>query len=267
MKRFLKKWVLRALFGCINQEKLLSTLLKINYCAGADITSGGEAKAMRYLHQVLLKKYPDCQYELFDVGANIGNYSIELNKEFGKKAKIEAFEPLNSTFRQLLDHVKSSREIVCHNVGFSDQKVSLPVYTSTNRSTLASVYHRRLDHFNIEMNIMEECQFISVDEFCKDNDIERIHFLKIDVEGHELAVLRGARKMIEDRKIDYIQFEFGGCNIDSRTFFQDFWYLLHEKYHIYRIIPTGLYPIKEYTEMREIFLCSNYLAELKSESL
>ena len=137
MKRFLKKWVLRALFGCINQEKLLSTLLKINYCAGADITSGGEAKAMRYLHQVLLKKYPDCQYELFDVGANIGNYSIELNKEFGKKAKIEAFEPLNSTFRQLLDHVKSSREIVCHNVGFSDQKVSLPVYTSTNRSTLA----------------------------------------------------------------------------------------------------------------------------------
>lgn len=71
--------------------------------------------------------------------------------------------------------------------------------------------------------------------------------------------------MIEDRKIDFIQFEFGGCNIDSRTFFQDFWYLLHDKYNIFRIIPTGLYPIKEYSEMREIFLCTNYLAELKSD--
>ena len=146
----------------------------------------------------------------------------------------------------------------------SDKTAVISIFKEKESSRIASVYHRRLDHFDIDMKFQEDCQFATVDEFCAANQIDRIHFLKIDVEGHELAVLRGANRMIGGGKVDYIQFEFGGCNIDSRTFFQDFWYMLHNQYDIYRIVPTGLYPIKKYTETREIFLCSNYLAESKS---
>ena len=61
-------------------------------------------------------------------------------------------------------------------------------------------------------------------------------------------------------KFKLIQFEFGGTSIDSRTYFQDFWYLLKDDFDIYRVGPTGPILIKEYTERDEIMIFMNYLA-------
>lgn len=67
--------------------------------------------------------------------------------------------------------------------------------------------------------------------------------------------------MIDSGNIDFIQFEFGGCNIDSRTYFQDFYYFLKDNYDIYRIVKNGLRKIDRYSETCEVFLNSNYIAE------
>jgi len=85
----------------------------------------------------------------------------------------------------------------------------------------------------------------------------------LDVEGHEYAVLQGAKELIERNKIQFIQFEFGGCNIDSRVFFQDFFYFLSPKYKIFRVLKDGLYPINEYSENLEVFSVTNYFAQLR----
>jgi hypothetical protein len=66
--------------------------------------------------------------------------------------------------------------------------------------------------------------------------------------------------MLDENKIKAIQFEFGGCNIDSRTYFKDFWNMLHEKYYIYRILKNGLHEMPKYSEFLEIFHYSNFLA-------
>ena len=58
--------------------------------------------------------------------------------------------------------------------------------------------------------------------------------------------------------IGAIQIEFGGCNIDSRTYFRDFWNLLHEDYSAYRILKDGLWEITNYTERLECFCNTNY---------
>jgi hypothetical protein len=52
-----------------------------------------------------------------------------------------------------------------------------------------------------------------------------------------------------------------GCNLDSRTFFRDFFYFLNEKYKIFRILKDGLYPINRYKETCELFMATNFLAE------
>ena len=113
------------------------------------------------------------------------------------------------------------------------------------------------------MDRHEPLELTTIDDFCRENGFERIHFLKIDVEGHELAVLHGAESMLRDGRIDFIQFEFGGTCIDSKVFFRDYWILLHERYRIYRILKNGIVEIKRYTEHEEIFCTMNFLAEKK----
>ena len=112
------------------------------------------------------------------------------------------------------------------------------------------------------MDDIEEINTTTLDEYVSINKIGEIDLLKIDVEGHELDVLNGAHKCLQENKIGCIQFEFGGCNIDTRTFFQDFWYLLVEKHGflIFRITPLGTKPVKTYSELDEIFLTTNFFA-------
>ena len=102
-----------------------------------------------------------------------------------------------------------------------------------------------------------------MDDFCREKAIGHIHFLKLDVEGHELKALEGAHEMMASDAVDFIQFEFGGCNIDSRTYFQDFYYLLKDKYRISRIVKDGLCPVNQYKETYENFVTTNYFAERK----
>ena len=93
--------------------------------------------------------------------------------------------------------------------------------------------------------------------------------MKIDVEGHELDVLNGGKEFFEKKAIDMVTFEFGGCNIDTRTYFQDFWYFFKTyDYKIYRILPNGtFFYIDTYNEEREQFLTSNYLVLSSNVSL
>ena len=152
------------------------------------------------------------------------------------------------------------------NFGFSDKKESVTLYSNKEGSGLASVYNRRLDHFDINLNYKELTHLESLHNFCKNKDIKHINFLKLDVEGHEYKVLKGAKDLINNNFIDFIQFEFGGTNIDSRTFFQDFYYLLNPYYKIYRILKDGLMNIDNYKETHEIFRTTNFLAISKKIS-
>jgi len=99
----------------------------------------------------------------------------------------------------------------------------------------------------------------TVDHYCEERNIPRINLLKIDIEGNELNALHGAQRMLDEGKIDVIQMEFGGCNIDSRTYFRDFWNLLSAKYKVYRVLLDGVEEITEYGDILEIFFCTNYL--------
>ncbi|HIO21636.1 MAG TPA: FkbM family methyltransferase, partial [Nitrospirales bacterium] len=91
-------------------------------------------------------------------------------------------------------------------------------------------------------------------------DRQHISVCKIDIEGHELDALNGFGEAL--KHIDVIQFEFGGCNIDTRTFFQDFWYFFTERgFDIYRITPFGAVKINRYRELDEFFTTTNYLAK------
>jgi hypothetical protein len=146
-------------------------------------------------------------------------------------------------------------------VGLSDATQELKLFINKDHSSMASLYQREIK--NVSMNEFEVVSLKTLDEFCNEQGIQKIDFLKIDVEGHEYKVLQGASKMIKNKAIRFIQFEFGGCNIESRVFLKNFWDLLKDDFKLYRIVSDGVYPITEYNETLEIFTYTNFFAELK----
>jgi len=244
-------------------ERMLATALSgMNVGGGDNVENSGELSALKDVRKRLSAASEPLI--IFDVGANLGKYAILLSKLFSnQKKEIYSFEPSKKTFSQLRENCRKHEDIKVFNFGLSDKEERVKLFLDKETSGMASIYKRRLDHFNIYMDIEEEIQLKTVDGFCANNRIERIDLLKLDVEGNELKVLEGAKKMLGKRVIKFIQFEFGGCNIDSRTYFRDFYYKLKGNYKIYRIVGDGLREIRQYKELDELFITTNFLAELE----
>ncbi|MFZ4619223.1 MAG: FkbM family methyltransferase [Bacteroidota bacterium] len=230
----------------------------MNFGNGGDFTASGELFVLKFIRSQFPEGTP---LTVFDVGANIGDYSKKISEVMGSSATIHAFEPSRSTYAALQENTAGISNVILHHFGMTDVPGEMTLYKNSGLSGLSSVYHRRLDHFNISMDQQETIVLESIDNFCRSAAVTRIHFLKIDIEGNELRALNGAHGMIERGDIDFIQFEFGGCNIDSRTFFQDFFYLLNGHFRIFRIVKDGLVEITSYTENEEVFSTINYLAQ------
>jgi FkbM family methyltransferase len=176
-------------------------------------------------------------------------------------AKIFAFEPSSIARKDLENSFAGEKRIEIFPFALSSSSGKAVLWSDKAGSGLGSLTKRRLDHFNIDFNVNEEIQILTLDEW---NSSRRLKpdLIKIDVEGHELDVLKGGECILKDTKL--VQFEFGGCNIDSRTYFQDFWYFFSSRgFSIYRVSPYGPILIAEYDEEDEHFRTTNYLAVRK----
>ena len=194
---------------------------------------------------------------IFDIGANNGDYSKSLLRII-PNCVIHLFEPDSKNF-QALQASFSSSDHYLNKLGVSSAHGQAILYSDQEGSGLSSLSKRRLNHFGTDFNHEVAIELIRLDHYIEENKLEAIDFIKMDIEGHELAALEGIGSHI--RKISCIQFEFGGANIDSRTFLQDFYYFFKEhEFRLYRLTSMGAYPISQYTESLENFHTSVYYA-------
>ncbi|HWU41357.1 MAG TPA: FkbM family methyltransferase, partial [Candidatus Acidoferrum sp.] len=133
-------------------------------------------------------------------------------------------------------------------------------------SRFASLHPRRDSYLSGLALRQSTVRVVTIDEVMDNLEIAVVDFMKLDIEGNELAALRGARRVLESKRIRALTFEFGSGNINSRTYFRDFWDLLQPLgYTVERIGPSGiLIPVSAYYEDLEYFRgVTNYLAVLK----
>lgn len=243
------------------QFLLRLSLHGMNIGDGAEYNESGEKWVLEYIKNKIGNRLGGV---IFDVGANKGDYA-KLCRKIINQSNIYSFEPSLKTFNALEKNTDSAQNIKVVNIGFGEKSGTQTLFSNEKDSGLSSLYDRNLQHRPRVggLEIKESVKIDTVDNYCVANKIDRIGLLKLDVEGNEFLCLRGAKKMIDGGKIDFIQFEFGGCNIDSKTYFRDFFYFLSPTHKIYRVLEKGLFEIDRYNESNEIFLTTNYLAERK----
>jgi FkbM family methyltransferase len=126
---------------------------------------------------------------VFDIGANMGWYSLTLAALF-KRLAVHAFEPVPATFARLQKHVALNglgRRVHLHRFGFSDQRGDFSFFFDPKNSVNASGADLGGKGRKVR------CRLETLDEFARRR---RVDFIKCDVEGGELLVFRGGMKTL-----------------------------------------------------------------------
>lgn len=171
--------------------------------------------------------YKNYQFDIiFDVGANIGQTSLFLNKHF-PQAEIFAFEPVYKTFNELCKNTKKINTIKPLNYALGSQEEELLISIREN-SELNTLVRDSSKNPALEKTV-ETVKVTTIDTFCHQQNIEKIDLLKMDVQGFELEVLKGADFYLKNNLISFIYAEvsFEQSNKECQ-FFRDLYDYLRE---------------------------------------
>lgn len=228
-----------------------------------------EKNGERNFLEFALDNFDGENFTFFDVGANVGEYTEEViaaSNQRGVLTEAHLFEPTKSCFEKLLKLFKNTRGVKLNNFGLSNQTKNAVIFYDRANSGFASLYKRDGIGAGIKLNKKESISLKTSSEYILRNRIKHITLLKLDVEGHEISVLEGFKNKLNSSFIDLIQFEYGGCNLDSRTYLKDFFELLEERgFILAKIMPKSLV-VRDYELYMENFVYSNYVAISKKSN-
>jgi FkbM family methyltransferase len=144
-------------------------------------------------------------HNVFDVGANVGVWTVLMSK-YNPSARIHSFEPNSATFNLLEVNV---RENCCENVTLikaaaSDQEGTALFQVPPS----ASIFGRVVP---TEQPIDDDARFLNaavsqvlclrLADYCSKARVTEIDFMKLDIEGHELAALRRLQPLLSERRV------------------------------------------------------------------
>lgn len=147
---------------------------------------------------------------IFDVGANVGQ-SARAYLEALPDARIYCFEPVSSTFLKLKKNLGHQANVHPFQLALGETK---------GRGTMVLQGQSDLFFLTTQADQSSQAKVESVvldtiDDFCREHAISRINYLKIDTEGNDLAVLKGASAMLAAHQIDFVEVE-AGMNAENK---------------------------------------------------
>jgi len=238
-------------------NKIQGLVYRLDNTGDGDYEASGEMNFLRALG----RSYFPADFTLFDIGANRGDYTEMAMKSFSTADKyFHLFEPQRSCVQVLKDKFSNVKGLTINDFGLSDQSGSAELYKDFDRSGLASLYERNLDHYDIKMNRKESIKLETGTDYLKRTQIEKIDLMKIDVEGHELSVLSGFGSFVTPQNVSLIQFEYGGANLDAHTSLLELFSYLEKRGYVMTKMMKKYLEIRKYHPRLENFMFSNYVA-------
>ncbi len=219
----------------------------------SDFTANGELWLME---QIL-----SSAKTVFDVGAHIGGWASHA-LHINPCIDLHCFEPCTQSFLYLKSK-RTEKNVTYNNFGLGSKDSSEILYLYGGLSEGNSLFLRKgLENIVTSQlqNKTERVKIRTLDSYCKENDIRKIGFLKIDVEGNEFAVIEGGKDSFKREAVSVVQFEYGGTYIDSRILLKDFFdFFVEMNYSFFLLYPKRLCPVPRYDQRLENFQYKNFL--------
>jgi FkbM family methyltransferase len=221
-----------------------------------DITVNGESDLQRWALQLTRGG----EIQVADVGANVGLWSRSLlaaasTQGRGGDIRLHAFEPDARAFTQLA----SALEDTCASLN--------PVALSDRQGT--SAFHvvapaagtNSLHPAPGTTMTAETVPVTTLDSYAASAGIPGFALVKIDTEGHDLTVLRGAGTLLAEHRIAVVQFEYNHRWVFARAFLRDaFDFLIDLGYRVGKLTPKGVEFYPGWDPELETFVEGNYVA-------
>ena len=168
---------------------------------------------------------------IIDIGANIGSVSLLLAKIF-EKPRIFAIEPTNYAYDKLINNLKLNKElenkIFLRQLFITNNKTPKKVWSSWNFDRSKDKHQK---HFG-NLKEIKKNSYIKLDQFIKDENINNVDFIKLDVDGHELDVLNSGENFLRKNKpiifieiAPYLYPEFGYNCLELINFIRKLGYI------------------------------------------
>lgn len=141
----------------------------------------------------------DAPIVVLDVGANRGDTVVRTKQEY-PNAIVHAFEPVGDVFEELRAATRGLSDVHLHRVAVGEKPGEVELHVTKNRwcSSVLQPGERGKayygDWYNVERT--ERVPMVSLDSWAEAHHVRRVDIIKIDVQGLELSVLRGARRLL-----------------------------------------------------------------------
>lgn len=225
---------------------------QIRLDAGNEIATNGETIVQQFALQTPAPV-------VIDVGAHYGEWSLSLLDQPGYRPVLHLLEPSAHSADRARAALGSHATV--HQLAASDRAgagILHIVHEGAGSNSVVAFTDARRPSGETEPIV-----FTTVNEFCTRENLRHVRLLKVDAEGHDLSVLRGAEIMLGNQSIDLVQFEYNLRWIDSRSFLLDAFELLQDRgYLVGKVTARGIEAYPRWHPELEKFVEGNYLAYL-----
>ncbi len=215
MEEFVKKYIPKRIWSPINHviDKIINELIHFRLLSYKKVLGNkiylqkhsfvSKCLVRRGIHEETLTKFVINEIKkgdvVLDVGANIGYYTLIFAKIVGENGHVFAFEPEPSNFNLLKKNVmvNNYRNVSLEKIVISNKNGNTKLYLSKTNAGSHRIYLSNTvknNFINVEMK--------TLDEYFKNNSIrDKISFIKMDVEGSEIGVIKGMNSILENKKL------------------------------------------------------------------
>ena len=135
----------------------------------------------------------------FDIGGGYGRYALVISRIVGPKGRVFCFEPGRYSHRVLgiIKWFHRLNNVSIHKLALSDRNASINLCSPVKRTHKIGASLAYISESIQDNAINELVNMTTIDDFCMENAINQVNFIKCDTEGSEILIFRGAKDTIK----------------------------------------------------------------------